>query len=204
MYAELLDKGYAFLRRGDPDAALMRFQQACELEPGHPQAHFAQAIAYAALERSEKVVQSLEEALRVDPTYVAARAYLAIEYLKRYEVHRAEDELERALQDEPTNLLVHIKYAEYYYRLGFYHRAVELLEHGLKRPHGADEHIVAMARQLLTQARQKSRNMILREPPDPRRWLHLFPWFHPHKREKQEEHQPPAKLSSARDISPGS
>lgn len=182
MYAELLDKGYACLRRGDPDAALMRFQQASELEPHRPQAYFALAIAYLALEISEKVVQSLEEALRVDPTYVAARAYLAIEYLKRYDVHRAEDELERALQDEPTNLLVHIKYAEYYYRLGFYHRAVELLERGLKRPHGADEHVVAMARQLLTQARQKSRNIILREPPDPRRWLRLFTWFHPRKK----------------------
>ncbi|HEX9131513.1 MAG TPA: tetratricopeptide repeat protein [Ktedonobacteraceae bacterium] len=197
MYAELLDKGYACLRRGDPDAALMRFQQACELEPDRPQAYFALAIAYLELEMSEKVTQSLEEALRVDPAYVTARAFLAIEYLKCYDVHRAEDELERALQDEPTNLLVHVKYAEYYYRLGFYNRAVELLERGLKRPHGADEHIVAMARQLLTQARQKSRNIILREPPDPRRWLRLFTWFRQRKRDKQEEHQPPAKLSSA-------
>jgi Tfp pilus assembly protein PilF len=201
MYAEFLDKGYACLRRGDPDAALMRFQQASELEPDRPQAYFALAIAYLALERSEKVVQSFEEALRVDPSYVAARAYLAIEYLKLYDVHRAEDELERALHDEPSNLLVHIKYAEYYYRLGFYNRSVELLERGLKRPHGADEHVVAMARQLLTQGRQKSRNMILREPPDPRRWLRLFPWLHPGNREK---HQPPVKSSSARFISPGS
>lgn len=201
MYVELLDKGYAFLRRGDPDAALMRFQQACELEPGRPQAYFALAIAYAALERNEKVVQSLEEALHVDPTYVAARAYLAIEYLKRYEVHRAEDELERALQDEPTNLLVHIKYAEYHYRLGFYHRAVELLERGLKRPHGADEHIVAMARQLLKQARQKSRNMILREPPDPRRLLRHLSWLQPR---KKSDAAAIAKSSSARFISPGS
>ena len=178
MYTELLDKGYTYLRRGDPDAALARFQQAARLEPERPQAYFALAIAYLALEISEKVVQSLEEALRVDPTYAAARAYLAIEYLKRYDVQHAEDELERALQDEPANLLVHIKYAEYYYRLGFYHRAVELLERGLKRPHRADEHVVAMARQLHTQARQKSRNIILREPPDPRRWLHLFTRFH--------------------------
>jgi Tfp pilus assembly protein PilF len=184
MYAELLDKGYACLRRGDPDAALIRFQHASELEPDRPQAYFALAIAYVELERSEKAVQSLEEALSVDPAYVAARAYLAIEYLKRYEVYRAEDELERALQDEPTNLLVRIKYAEYYYRLGFYNRAAELLERGLKSPHGANEHIVAMARQLLTQARQKGRNIILREPPDPRRWLRLFAWLQPHKKRK--------------------
>ncbi len=182
MYTDLLDKGYACLRRGDPEAALMRFQHASELEPDRPQAYFALAMAYLELGTGEKVVQSLEAALRVDPTYVAARAYLGVEYFKRYEVHRAEDELARALQDEPTNLLVRIKYAEYYYRLGFYNRSVELLEDGLKSPHGANEHIVAMARQLLTQARQKSRNIILREPPDPRRWLRLLTWLRPRKR----------------------
>src|SRR3989442_9366930 len=151
MYADLLDKGYACLRRGDPDTALIRFQHASELEPERPQAYFGLAIAYLDLEASEKVMSALESALRADPTYVQARAYLAIEYLKHYDVYRAEDELERALQDEPANLLVHIKYAEYYYRLGFYNRSVELLEQGLKLPHGANEHIVAIARQLLTQ-----------------------------------------------------
>src|SRR5581483_12328767 len=106
MYTELLDKGYACLRRGDPNAALMRFQHASRLEPRRPQAYFALAMAYLELETGEKVVQALEEALRVDPACVTARAYLGIEYLKRYEVYRAEDELERALRDEPTNLLV--------------------------------------------------------------------------------------------------
>ena len=82
--------------------------------------------------------------------------------------------MERALKDEPTNLLAHLKYAEYYYRLGFYNRSVEVLERGLKGPHGANEHVVAMARQFLVESRQKSKNIILREPPDPPRWLRLF------------------------------
>jgi len=184
MYADLLDKAYACLRRGDPDAALFRFQHASGLDPQRPQAYFGLAMAYLELGASEKVMRALESALCVDPCYVPARAYLGIEYLKRYDVHRAEDELEHALRDEPTNLLAHIKYAEYYYRLGFYNRSVEFLERGLKLPHGANEHIVAMARQLLTQARQKSKNIILREPPDPRHWLSLFTWLQPGKKGK--------------------
>ena len=133
MYTDLLDKGYASLRRGDPDAALIRFRHAAESEPERPQAYFGMAMVYLEKESSDEVVVSLEKALGVDPSYVAARAYLGIEYLKRYDIVKAEEELERALKDEPTNLLAHLKYAEYYYRLGFYNRSVEVLERGLKQ-----------------------------------------------------------------------
>ena len=181
MYTDLLDKGYASLRRGDPDAALIRFRHAAESEPERPQAYFGMAMVYLEKESSDEVVVSLEKALGVDSSYVAARAYLGIEYLKRYDIVKAEEELERALKDEPTSLLAHVKYSEYYYRLGFYNRSVEILERGLKGPHGANEHVVAMARQFLSQARQKSKNIILREPPDPRRWLRFFASFIPRK-----------------------
>src|SRR6266404_5621144 len=181
MYTDLLDKGYASLRRGDLDTTLIRFRHAAESEPELPQAYFGMAMAYLELDSSDETVDALEKTLSVDPSYIPARAYLGIEYMKRYDIARAEEELERALKDEPTNLLAHLKYAEYYYRLGFYHRSVETLERGLKGPHGANEHIVAMARQFLVQARQKSKNIILREPPDPRRWLRLFARFMPRK-----------------------
>ena len=181
MYTDLLDKGYASLRRGDPDAALIRFRHAAESEPERPQAYFGMAMVYLEKESSDEVVVSLEKALGVDSSYVAARAYLGIEYLKRYDIVKAEEELERALKDEPTSLLAHVKYSEYYYRLGFYNRSVEILERGLKGPHGANEHVVAMARQFLSQARQKSKNIVLRELPDPRRWLRLFARFMPRK-----------------------
>ena len=181
MYTELLDKGYACLRRGDPDAALIRFRHAAESEPERPQAYFGIAMVYLERDSSDETVTALEKALSVDPSYIPARAYLAIEYLKRYDLERAEEELVRALKDEPTNLLAHVKYAEYYYRLGFYNRSVEILERGLKGPHGANEHIVAMAREFLAQSRQKAKNIILREPPDPRRWLRFFASFIPRK-----------------------
>ena len=181
MYTDLLDKGYASLRRGDPDAALIRFRHAAESEPERPQAYFGMAMVYLEQDSSDETVNALEKTLNVDPSYIPARAYLGVEYLKRYDIAKAEEELERALKDEPTNLLAHLKYAEYYYRLGFYQRSLEILERGLKGPHGANEHVVAMARQLLVQARQKSKSMILREPPDPRRWLSLIARFIPRK-----------------------
>jgi Tfp pilus assembly protein PilF len=177
--SELLDEGYACLRRGDPDAALRRFQQAVDAEPERPQGHLGMAMAYLELGFAEKVMQSLDAALRVDPAYVSARAFRGIELLKRYDLDGAQEELERALHEEPTNLLVHLKYAEYYYRLGFYPKAVEMLERGLKMPHGANEHIVAMAKNLLSQSRQKCKGLIVREPPDPRRLLRLFDRLRP-------------------------
>jgi Tfp pilus assembly protein PilF len=174
MYADLLEKGYACLRRGDPEAARSRFQHAIDCEPKSPQGYFALAQAYLEQGLQEETMQALKQAVAIDPTYVPARAYLGIELLKHYDLDGAQDALDQALRDEPTNLLAHIKYAEYYYRLGFYPRAVEMLERGLGSPHGANEHVVAMARQFLTQARQKSKGLILREPPDPRHLPRVF------------------------------
>jgi protein O-mannosyl-transferase len=174
MYHELLNKGYAALRRGDMEAALRHFQHASEDEPERPQAYFALAQVYIEQGSIEQTRRSLEAALKADPKYAQARAFLGLELLKQYDVSGAEDALEQALKDEPTNLLVHIKYAEYYYRLGFYHRSIDLLEEGLHMPHGASEHIVALARSLLTQSRQRMKNTVLREPPDPRNILRLF------------------------------
>src|SRR5690348_14329570 len=113
MYKDLLERGYAALRRGDMEAALRHFQHASEEAPERPQAYFALAQAYLEQEASDKVLRSLETALRVDPKYAQARAYLGMELLKRYDIHGAEDALDQALKDEPNNLLVHIKYAEY-------------------------------------------------------------------------------------------
>lgn len=173
-YHDLLERGYAALRRGDVEAALRHFQRATEEAPDRPNAYFALAQAYLEQGSGEHVIRSLEAALKADPKYAQARAYLGIELLKQYDVHGAEDALDQALKDEPNNLLVHIKYAEYYYRLGFYPRAVALLEQGLSRPHGANEHVVALAKNLLKQARQRTKNIIIREPPDPHIWLRLF------------------------------
>jgi tetratricopeptide (TPR) repeat protein len=178
MYAELIDQGYAALRRADPEAALRRFQQASEANPERPQAYFAMAVAYLEMgNMNDNAFQALKTALDIDPDYVPARAYLGIELLKRYDIHGAQEELDRALQDGPTNLLVHIKYAEYYYRMGFYPSAVKILEKGLKTPHGAHEQMVTMARELLTQARQKCKGIIIREPPDPRDLFRFFARF---------------------------
>lgn len=185
MYNDLLTKGYACLRRGDTEAARVRFQHAIESDSTRPQGYFGLAQAYLDEGKKQELRQSLEKALEVAPKYAPARAFLAIECLKDYDVYGAEDLLEQALKDDPTNLLVHIKYAEYYYRLGFYPRAVTLLERGLEGPHGANEHIVDLARRFLQQARQKSKGIIIREPPDPRphRLFNLFSRFRPRKDE---------------------
>ncbi len=181
MYHELLEKGYAALRRGDPEAARVRFQHAIEAEPQRPQGYFGLAQTYIDQDTGgdSNVREALEKALEVDPRYVPARAFLGIELLKAYDVHGAEETLQQALDEEPTNLLAHVKYAEYYYRLGFYNRTVEMLEQGLRAPHGANEHVVALARRFLSEARQKCKNIIIREPPDPRpvRLLRLFSRF---------------------------
>ncbi len=179
MYSELVEKGYACLRREDRDTARVRFQHAIDSDPQRPQGYFGLAQTYLAQDNqsaSEEAIEIFRQALEVDPKYVSARAFLAIELLKKYDIYGAEEELGQAIRDDPSNLLVHVKYADYYYRLGFYNRSVEMLEQGLQAPHGANEHVVALARSFLNESRQKSKNIIIRESPDPRpqRLLRLF------------------------------
>ena len=182
MSTDLLNSGYAALRRGDPEVALSYFQCAIDQNPDQPQTYFAAAMAYLEQEKTEVAMQSLRDALNVDPTYTSARAYIGILLLQLHDADGAQRELEQALHDSPTSLLVHIKYAEYYYRLGFYPQAVALLERGLKAPHRANEHVVAMARSLLTQSRQKSKGIIIRDPPDPRAIFQFVKRFRKKKR----------------------
>jgi hypothetical protein len=61
---------------------------------------------------------------------------------------------------------------------------VQTLEKGLKGPHGANEHLVAVARQFLIKSKQKSSRIILREPPDPRPILRFFARLLPHRSKK--------------------
>src|SRR4051794_1549685 len=105
MYSDLLDKGYACLRRSDSEAARVRFQHAIDSEPSRPQGYFGLAQAFLEHGTTEQVQQTLKKALEVDPLYAPARAYLALELMKAYKIHEAEDLLHQALQDEPTNLL---------------------------------------------------------------------------------------------------
>src|SRR2546426_142830 len=62
MYTDLLDKGYASLRRGDPDAALIRFRHAAESEPERPQAYFGMAMVYLEQDSNDETVNALEQA----------------------------------------------------------------------------------------------------------------------------------------------
>ena len=168
MSTDLLSSGYAYLRRGNPEIALSYFQCAIDQSPDQPQAYFAAAMAYLEQEKAEEAVRILEDAFNADIIYALMRAYIGILLFQLHDVDGAQCELEQALHDSPMNLLVHIKCAEFYYRLSFYPRAVALLEQGLKvPPHRANEHVVAMARNLLTQSRQKSKGIIVRDPPIP-------------------------------------
>src|SRR5260370_39512347 len=97
MYTDLLDKGYACLRRGDPEAALSRFRHAVECHPERPQAYFATAIAYIEQGSDDAVKTSLEAVLGVDAAYDPTRSYLGIELLKRNDVQASQQQLDQPL-----------------------------------------------------------------------------------------------------------
>lgn len=173
MATDLIDSGYAALRCGDIANALHYFEQALNAMPDSPRPHLALAIALLEQGSPSEANQQLKAALEIDPDYAIAHAYLGIELFKLYEVEAAEDELEMAVQAAPTNLLVLVKFAEYYYRRGFFPRSIMILEQALKLPYCANEYVVGQAKQLLAQARQKCKGMIICETPDFRYWLRL-------------------------------
>lgn len=67
---------FAYLACRQPDRAEGPARRAAELEPGHPEGHFAVGSVLAALHRHREAIEELDATLRIQPHHVPARRQL--------------------------------------------------------------------------------------------------------------------------------
>lgn len=94
-------RGAAYLRDGDPAAALSEYRQATKRDPESANLHFGMALALAAIGRQAERIESLREALRLDPASAEARNELGVAYTEEQRFAEAEAELQAAVAANP-------------------------------------------------------------------------------------------------------
>lgn len=112
------EKGAAFLRSGQYDAAIEAFQQAIRLDPTQAQTHFQLGNAYAELEKYDEAIAAYRQALQLQPGPSLAHAVheeLGAVYIKTGQNAKAITAFEQARQLEPNDPRI-------YHTLGFAYR----------------------------------------------------------------------------------
>ena len=94
-------RGAAYLRNGDPLAALSEYRQAARRDPDSAHLHYGMALALAALGRQGERIESLRKALALDPALAEARNELGAAYTEEQRYTEAEAELRAAAEASP-------------------------------------------------------------------------------------------------------
>ncbi|MEZ4218784.1 MAG: tetratricopeptide repeat protein [Myxococcota bacterium] len=75
--AEFLDRGKQALDAEKYDEAVIEYRNVLQLDPNHPEAHYALARSYTALQKLKEAYWELHEAVRLDPSNIDARVSFA-------------------------------------------------------------------------------------------------------------------------------
>lgn len=94
-------RGAAYLRNGNPLAAVSEYRQAIKRDPDSAHLHFGMALALAALGRQGERIGSLRKALTLDPALAEARNELGAAYTEDQRFAEAEAELRAAVEASP-------------------------------------------------------------------------------------------------------
>lgn len=98
---DLLARGQALARRGEPDKALALFDQALKLDPTSAAAHACRADALNDQGRFDQALAECDQALRLDPRLAAAHEFRADAYLGKRDFDKAARACAQALEIDP-------------------------------------------------------------------------------------------------------
>lgn len=96
-------KGYAYLQKGDYDAALAAFREVALMDPDYAPAFYYQAEVYRETEDSRRERLALQETVKLAPELVQARYRLAVLLLREDNVSAARQQLETIINFAPDS-----------------------------------------------------------------------------------------------------
>jgi Flp pilus assembly protein TadD len=94
----LVNLGMAIAARGDPEKAIVLYDEAERIEPGFQEAHHDRGVALQSLGRHEEAIVDFTEALRLQPRDALAHEAIADSFVAVGELDRAAEHLERAVR----------------------------------------------------------------------------------------------------------
>jgi regulator of sirC expression with transglutaminase-like and TPR domain len=105
-----LDRGEAFLERGEGDSAIREFTEAIRLNPNNAEAYYYRGFVYGMNNDYERAIADFTQAIRLNPNNAEAYNYRGFSYGMK-------DDYKSAIADFTQAIRLNSNYAEaYYYR----------------------------------------------------------------------------------------
>jgi tetratricopeptide (TPR) repeat protein len=114
----LMDRGSAFYAKGEPDRAMIDYDQSIAFDPRNAGAHVNRALAWEKKGRRDEALRDYAEAIRLDPKMWQARYNRAISYREEGKFGQAIEDLTEVINLKPEYAPAYVNRAGNYYRHG--------------------------------------------------------------------------------------
>ena|SRR5437764_76377 len=106
--------GWQYLRKGDYEEALRRFQIAIKLDENSAPGYYGTACVYNAQGKFDDAIKFYREALKRDPLYPDTYADLGYALMAKQQYPEAVQMLDKAIELDPNRGNAYLHYANYY------------------------------------------------------------------------------------------
>lgn len=106
--------GWQYLRKGDYEEALRRFQIAIKLDENSAPGYYGIACIYSAQGKFDDSIKFYREALKRDPLYPDTYANLGYALMAKQQYPEALQMLDKAIELDPNCGVAYLHYANYY------------------------------------------------------------------------------------------
>lgn len=111
---DAIQVGWKYVREGDYDSALRRFQIATQLDEDSAAGFYGAACVYNVQRKFDDAIRFYQEALKRDPSYAETYAHLGYALLEKQQYPEALQMLDKAIQLDPNCGEAYLNYANYY------------------------------------------------------------------------------------------
>jgi tetratricopeptide (TPR) repeat protein len=123
-YMIYINRGTAYLFKGDHDRALTDFSDAIKLQPNHIFAYFNRAAVYSAKQDYDHALDDLNQVIKLQPDFALAYMRRGIVYDFKGDTDRALTDLNQAIKLQPNFALSHGWRGEIYAKRDDHDRAI--------------------------------------------------------------------------------
>jgi Flp pilus assembly protein TadD len=140
-YAVHANLGTIFVRRGQIDEGIRRYQEAIRLNPYYPLLHYNLGNAFLEKGQTDEAITQYQEAIRLMPNYVEPYNNLGLALRKKGQIDEAIRQYQQALRLKPDDADVHYNLGAALAQRGQTDEAIGHYQEALRlKPGGAEAH----------------------------------------------------------------
>lgn len=131
-YLVYVNRGFAYVSKGDSDRALADFNQAIQLQPASTLAYFNRAAVYFVKQDYDRALTDLNQVIQLQPNFDLAYAKRGSVYSFKGDYDRALADLDQAIQRQPNSAFFYTVRGEIYGKRDDFDRAIADFSQAIK------------------------------------------------------------------------